>query len=95
MLKVSIDEEIGETKIEFSGNLTKAVSAATYIIKDIYDHFKENDALGGELFRFGIQALIIDDNSPVWDGKRSDEDGIKSVEVKLPDCLADFLKGED
>ena len=84
MLKVELDSEQGKGSIEFSGSIAKAISDTTFVIKDVYKHFYAKNAIAGELFQIGIKALIMDDDSPVWTDEE-EQDGIKSVEIKLPD----------
>ena len=84
MLKVDLNSERGDGSIEFSGNIATAISDTTFVIKDVYKHFSRKNALDGELFQIGIKALIMDDDSPVWKDEE-EKDGIKSVEIKLPD----------
>ena len=84
MLKVELNSELGVGKIEFAGNIANAISDTTFVIKDVYKNFYAKNALAGELFQIGIKALIMDDDSPVWKDEE-EKDGIKSVEIKLPD----------
>lgn len=85
MLKVDINAEQGNGSIEFSGSLANAVADATFAVRDMYRHFSEKEPLLGTLFQLGIQAIIVDDDSPVWRHNEKEKDGIKSVEIKLPD----------
>lgn len=87
MLKTHLDIKRDKSTIEFEGNLEEAVASVSFIIKDLHDHFAEADALGANLFKWMMQAIISDDASPVWDGIESLKDGIKKVEIRLPDCL--------
>ena len=84
MLKVELDDKNEKGIIEFSGTLRNAIAESTCIIKDLYEHFCANDPITGQLFQLTIQAVISDDKSPVWE-LDNQEDGIKSVEIKLPD----------
>lgn len=82
MLKVEIDN----TKfayLEFHGDLRDAVNHSTNIINAIYKQYAEEDRIMAELFKAYVMALVGDPKSPAW--KLDDqEDGIKSVEIKLP-----------
>jgi hypothetical protein len=83
MLKV----EIGNNEhscLEFHGNLRDAVNHSVNIINAIYEQYAEEDRLMAELFKAGVMALVGDPKSPVWE-LYNQEDGIKSVEIKIPD----------
>ena len=84
MLKVDLDEKNEKVIIKFRGTLRNAIADSTYIIMDLYEHFCANDPITGRLFQLAIQEMISDDNSPVWE-LNDQEDGIKSVEIKIPD----------
>jgi hypothetical protein len=84
MLKVELDDKNEKAIIEFSGTLRNAIADSTYIINNLHEHLCANDPIAGLLFRLKIQALISDDKSPVWE-LDNQENGIKSVEIKIPD----------
>lgn len=83
MLKV----EIGNNEhscLEFRGSLCDAVNHSMGIINSIYEKYAEEDRIMAELFKMGIIDLVGDPKSPVWE-LNNQEDGIKSVEIKIPD----------
>ena len=87
MLKVHLDLSTDTADIDFHGNIMDALSAISYVVKDMYDHFCAEDASAGELFKTGFQMLIVDELSPVWQRGSGQADGIKKVEIRLPNCM--------
>lgn len=83
MLKVEIDNS-KLSHLEFHGSLRDAVNHSTNIISAMYAQYAEEDRIMAELFKGMVMALVGDPKSPVW-GLDNQEDGIKSVEIKLPD----------
>ena len=83
MLKV----EIGNNKLsclEFHGSLRDAVNHSANIISAMYAQYAEEDRIMAELFKAYVMALVGNSKSPVWE-LDNQEDGIKSVEIKIPD----------
>jgi hypothetical protein len=83
MLKVVINKN-ALSCLEFRGNLSDAVNHSVNIIHAIYEQYVEEDRIMAELFKGMVMALVGDHKSPVWE-LDNQEDGIKSVEIKLPD----------
>jgi hypothetical protein len=83
MLKV----EIGNNEhscLEFRGSLRDAVNHSVNIINTIHKQYAEENRIMAELFKAYVIALVGDPKSPVWELHKQ-EDGIKSVEIKIPD----------
>ena len=82
MLKVEIDND--NLSVSFSGNLRDSVNYAAVIANAMYLNHAPKSLIAAELFKAGVMALVGDPKSPVWELYKQ-EDGIKSVEIKLPD----------
>ena len=83
MLKVEIDKN-ALSCLEFHGSLRDAVNHSVNIINAMYAQYAEEDRIMAELFKGMVIALVGDPKSPVWE-LHNQEDGIKSVEIKIPD----------
>jgi hypothetical protein len=82
MLKVVIDND--DISVSFSGNLKDSISYAAVIASAMYLNYTKESLIIAELFKSGVMALVGDPKSPVWK-LDNQEDGNKSVEIKIPD----------
>lgn len=83
MLKVEIGNN-NLSYLEFHGSLSDAANHSANIINAIYKQYAEEDRIMAELFKGIVMALVGGPKSPVC-GLDNQEDGIKSVEIKIPD----------
>ena len=94
MLKCHLDYETNTCKIEVKGNLITILTDMTYLIHDIYLECLNNNPRFGAEFQYMLRKEVGDDSSPVWevsDTYEAEEDGVKSVSVRIPRNLRDLL----
>ena len=82
MLKIEMNGK--DCRIEFKGSIRDAVNHTANIVRSMYERYREDEPVMAELFKIGVTLLIGDDNSPVWKDEE-EKDGIKSVEINLPE----------
>lgn len=82
MLKVDINES--GNSIEFKGNLRDALNYIASIVHNMYEAYREDDPAAAEIFKICVSHLLGSTTSSVWKSEK-EKDGIKSVEIKLPD----------
>ena len=84
MIKADLDIKNGRSRIEVRGTGLEILADATYLIHRIFNSHGEYDA---EDFKYLIQTIIADDDSPVWEreekpGKKTD--GITNILFIFP-----------
>lgn len=82
MLKADVNESINS--VEFHGNLIDAVNDIANIVRNMYEVYLEDDPVTAEIFKICVAHLLGSTTSSVWKSEK-ERDGIKSVEIKLPD----------
>jgi hypothetical protein len=93
MLKINVEEHA--IHVEFGGGgLNMLLAELSMAINRLYENVCDQNEAAGEYMKIMLQMAITDNDSPIWQKiTKDDEDGIKSVEIKLPGELGDLLKG--
>lgn len=89
MIKAHLDIKNGKSRIEARGTSAEILADATYLIHRIFNAHGEYDAKD---FKYLIQTIIADDDSPVWEreekpGKKTD--GITNICLYFPGSLSE------
>lgn len=95
MLKCDMDAKKGTARVEVRGSVLEIAADVAYIIQDVYGAIKRRNPLEADMFKF-ITKQVVDDDSPVWnfnDPGSMQEDGIKSIDIRVPKDFTSGLTG--
>lgn len=84
MLKVDLDAKKGRATIAAEGSGIEILADLTFLIRQIYRGMDEDDA---KAFKYAIQEVIADEESPVWEREEKLEnkpDGVKGIRFVFP-----------
>ena len=94
MLKCHLEKETCTGKIYVKGNPIEILEDVAFLINDVYNVFRENSPIMGDLFRNMLRDVVNDDSSPIWEisgTHKAGKDGVKGVSVHIPGELRNLL----
>lgn len=84
MLKVDLDAKKGRATIAAEGSGFEIMADLTFLVRQIYRGMDEDEA---KAFKYTIQKVIADEESPVWEREeklKNDPDGVKEIRFLFP-----------
>ena len=84
MLKVDLNVNKGRAKIKAEGSGFEILADLTFLVRQIYREMDEDEA---KAFKYAIQEVIADEESPVWKREEkldNDPDGVKEIRFLFP-----------
>lgn len=84
MLKVDLDAKKGRATIAAKGSGFDILADLTFLVRQIYREMDEDEA---KEFKYVIQEVIADEESPVWEREeklKNDPDGVKEIRFLFP-----------
>lgn len=84
MLKVDLDVKKGRARIAAVGSGLDIMADLTFLIRQIYREMDEDEA---KAFKYTIQKVIADEESPVWEREEkleNEPDGVKRIRFVFP-----------
>ena len=96
MLKCDLDVKKESARVEVRGSFLEITTDVTYIISHVYDAIKRGNPFAADAFKFVMKQAVDCDDSPVWnlnDLVSRQEDGIKSIDIRVPKDFTSGLAG--
>ena len=84
MLKVDLDAKKGRATIAAVGSGLDILADLTLLVRQIYREMDEDEA---KAFKYTIQKVIADEESPAWEREEklgNEPDGVKGIRFVFP-----------
>lgn len=84
MLRFNIDTDTNMAELSVEGSPMSVMAALTFVIRALYKQLRHSNEKSGEAFKIALQAIIGDDESPVWKLDYDKASNITAIEFRCP-----------